>query len=239
MLATSGSHNIVVGDIGNDCDLDIAGSNWEAPPVEIFREPPLRRRAPSLPLTGGALAGAASWHNLARFRAENLIDPGWERLRARGTPSAATLTAMDERTSLLSAVGLALMFVACGGAVDGGLSNQDENGIGNCDDCGDGDGKPSGGTTSSSGSGAGGSTSSGTGGSSTPSEPVEPDPVDPDPLRTPRPVLIRLAAQAASPSATETSRPRAGARAARAAAVARPSIRRGSHITFGSQKPLS
>ncbi len=36
VLATSGSHNIVVGDIGGDCDLDIAGSNWEAPPVEIF-----------------------------------------------------------------------------------------------------------------------------------------------------------------------------------------------------------
>jgi hypothetical protein len=36
VLATTGSHNIVVGDIGGDCDLDIAGSNWEAPPVEIF-----------------------------------------------------------------------------------------------------------------------------------------------------------------------------------------------------------
>ncbi len=36
VLATTGSHNIVVGDIDGDCDLDIAGSNWEAPPVEIF-----------------------------------------------------------------------------------------------------------------------------------------------------------------------------------------------------------
>jgi hypothetical protein len=36
VIATSGSHNIVVGDLGNDCDLDIAGANWESPPVDIW-----------------------------------------------------------------------------------------------------------------------------------------------------------------------------------------------------------
>jgi hypothetical protein len=36
LLAESGSHNIVVGDLGSDCDLDIVGANWEAPPVQIW-----------------------------------------------------------------------------------------------------------------------------------------------------------------------------------------------------------
>ncbi|HVJ20332.1 MAG TPA: VCBS repeat-containing protein, partial [Polyangiaceae bacterium] len=36
VLATTGSHNIVTGDLGNDCDLDIAGANWNVPPVEIW-----------------------------------------------------------------------------------------------------------------------------------------------------------------------------------------------------------
>jgi hypothetical protein len=36
LLADTGSHNIVVGDLGSDCDLDIVGANWEAPPVSIF-----------------------------------------------------------------------------------------------------------------------------------------------------------------------------------------------------------
>jgi hypothetical protein len=36
VIATTGSHNIVLADLGNDCDLDIVGSNWEAPPVEIW-----------------------------------------------------------------------------------------------------------------------------------------------------------------------------------------------------------
>ena len=36
VLSKKGSHNIVVGDLGNDCDLDIAGANWDKPPVEIF-----------------------------------------------------------------------------------------------------------------------------------------------------------------------------------------------------------
>ena len=36
VIATTGSHNIVVADFGNDCDLDIVGSNWEAPPVELW-----------------------------------------------------------------------------------------------------------------------------------------------------------------------------------------------------------
>ncbi len=35
-IATTGSHNIVVGDLGNDCDYDILGANWEAPPVQIW-----------------------------------------------------------------------------------------------------------------------------------------------------------------------------------------------------------
>ncbi len=36
LIADTGSHNIVVGDLGSDCDLDIVGANWEAPPVSIF-----------------------------------------------------------------------------------------------------------------------------------------------------------------------------------------------------------
>jgi hypothetical protein len=136
---------------------------------------------------------------------------------------------MDERTSLLSAVGVALMVVACGGAVDSGPSGQDENGIGNCDDCGDGEGKSSGGTASTSGSGAGGSTPSGTGGSTTPS-----DPIDAGPAPTPDPV------------------PGAGGIALRYGDFPPPSSSSGStgsgggtpidperiYITFGSQKPL-
>ncbi|HEV8247194.1 MAG TPA: VCBS repeat-containing protein, partial [Polyangiaceae bacterium] len=35
-IATTGSHNIVVGDLGNDCDFDVLGANWEAPPVQIW-----------------------------------------------------------------------------------------------------------------------------------------------------------------------------------------------------------
>ncbi len=36
VIAETGSHNILVGDLGNDCDLDIAGVDWDGPPVEIW-----------------------------------------------------------------------------------------------------------------------------------------------------------------------------------------------------------
>jgi hypothetical protein len=36
VLATTGSHNIRVGDLGNDSDLDIVGCNWQGPPVTAW-----------------------------------------------------------------------------------------------------------------------------------------------------------------------------------------------------------
>ncbi len=137
---------------------------------------------------------------------------------------------MDERTSLLSAVGVALMVVACGGAVDSGPSGQDENGIGNCDDCGDGEGKSSGGTASTSGSGAGGSTPSGTGG--------EHDSVRSDRRRArapagPRPGRRRHRSPVRRLSAAEQQLGEHGQRRWNA-----HRSRADLTITFGSQKPL-
>jgi hypothetical protein len=36
VVATNGSHNIRVADIGNDGDTDIVGANWQGPPVEFW-----------------------------------------------------------------------------------------------------------------------------------------------------------------------------------------------------------
>ncbi|MBX3359755.1 MAG: VCBS repeat-containing protein, partial [Phycisphaeraceae bacterium] len=36
VIATTGSHNIRLGDLGRDGDLDILGVNWQGPPVEIW-----------------------------------------------------------------------------------------------------------------------------------------------------------------------------------------------------------
>jgi hypothetical protein len=36
VLSTNGSHNVRVGDLGADGDLDIYGANWQGPPVEIW-----------------------------------------------------------------------------------------------------------------------------------------------------------------------------------------------------------
>jgi hypothetical protein len=36
VLATNGSHNIRVADIGADGDLDVVGANWQGPPVELW-----------------------------------------------------------------------------------------------------------------------------------------------------------------------------------------------------------
>jgi hypothetical protein len=93
-------------------------------------------------------------------------------------PSANYGLAMDERTTLLSAVGLALMFAACGGSVDNGPEDRNEDGIGNCADCEDGESKSSGGSSSNPGSGTGGTTA--------PAEPTEPAPA-PTPAPTPDP----------------------------------------------------
>ena len=136
---------------------------------------------------------------------------------------------MDERTSLLSAVGVALMVVACGGAVDGGPSNQDENGIGNCDDCGDGDGKSSGGTASS---------GSGSGGSTTPSDPVDPDPVDPDPPPHPTPAPAPVPAAGGIARRYGDFPPSSGSSGSTGSGGGTPIDPERIYITFGSQKPL-
>jgi hypothetical protein len=36
ILATTGTHNARVGDLGNDGDLDIVGGNWQGPPLELW-----------------------------------------------------------------------------------------------------------------------------------------------------------------------------------------------------------
>ncbi len=137
------------------------------------------------------------------------------------------MPAMDERTTLLSAVGLAVMFVACGGAVDNGPENQNEDGIGNCADCKD-EGPSSGGSSSA--------PVSGTGGASAPAEPA-PNP-SPAPTPTPDPAPVPA--------------PGAGGIALRYGDFPPPSSSSGStgsgggipidperiYITFGSQKPL-
>ena len=36
VLSEAGSHNIRVGDLGADGDLDIVGANWQGAPVELW-----------------------------------------------------------------------------------------------------------------------------------------------------------------------------------------------------------
>jgi hypothetical protein len=36
VVATTGSHNLQVADLGRDGDLDLLGANWQAPPVELW-----------------------------------------------------------------------------------------------------------------------------------------------------------------------------------------------------------
>lgn len=130
---------------------------------------------------------------------------------------------MDERIPLVSAVTVALLFVACGGTVDHGPSDRDENEIGNCPDCDDNESKAAGGS---------GSTSNpGTGGSAAPSDPIDPDP-EPDP------------APASAPSAGGIAIPfneipsTGGSSGSTGGGGGEPLDPNRIFITFGSQKPV-
>jgi hypothetical protein len=119
--------------------------------------------------------------------------------------------------------------VACGGAVDNGPSDENANGIGNCDDCGDENGQSSGGSAPTSGSGAGG------GSVPVPSDPIDPDPA-PEPTPDPAPEPVPAAGGIAIRYA-DLPPPSSGSSGSTGSGGGTPIDPERIYITLGSQKP--
>jgi hypothetical protein len=142
---------------------------------------------------------------------------------------------MDERIPLVSAVTVALWFVACGGTVDHGPSDQNENEISKCPECLDDANEASGGSASKP------NPSPGTGGSSAPSGPIEPNPdpeeiePDPDPAEDPPPSSAPSAGGIAIPF---NEIPSSGSSSGSTGGGGQPLDPNRIYITFGSQKPV-
>ena len=84
VLATSGSHNIRVGDIGNDGDMDIIGANWGAvakgaSPIEMWENTSSSPVLMASRLTGGsATSSMATAPGRSIFTATGDIDGDWK-----------------------------------------------------------------------------------------------------------------------------------------------------------------